>query len=270
LREANKEEMQEIAKLREANSRFASENASMAQVKEALNDDIVALQKWHKTFAREIESLKTQIAQERTKSDEAKKRVLRGRESSRKQLAQEATQNSCLAGEKLSLAAAKEAQKKKIDPLRKQREKLAPEPGTLTEDYVRGRAEIDWREINSELSGKFSSKKCAAARSRSFRSIHLRQTDNNHWGSNHVILSAFEVFGVVAGLQQTVQANRFSPSLGNQSLLEVSTNVVLRGPSCSRAEGGTKTFKPLSAVRTPENAFQPSEKPVGRLAVHVK
>lgn len=45
MREANKEEMQEIAELREANSRFASENASLAQVNEALNEDVVALQK---------------------------------------------------------------------------------------------------------------------------------------------------------------------------------------------------------------------------------
>jgi hypothetical protein len=41
----------------------------------------------------------------------------------------------------------------------------------------------------------------AVARSGSFRRIRLRQTGPNHRGNNILNLSAFEVFGAVAGLQ---------------------------------------------------------------------
>jgi hypothetical protein len=41
----------------------------------------------------------------------------------------------------------------------------------------------------------------AVARSGSFHWIRLRQTGPNHYGDNYLVLSAFELFGVLAGLQ---------------------------------------------------------------------
>jgi hypothetical protein len=61
--------------------------------------------------------------------------------------------------------------------------------------------EIDRRENNSDLNDKLAVKTFAVARSGSFRRIRLRQTGPNHTRNNLLALSAFEVFGAVAGLQ---------------------------------------------------------------------
>jgi hypothetical protein len=57
--------------------------------------------------------------------------------------------------------------------------------------------EIDRRENNSD---PFSVKTFAVSRSGSFRKIQMGQTGPNH-GDSSLVLSAFEVFGAVAGLQ---------------------------------------------------------------------
>jgi hypothetical protein len=62
--------------------------------------------------------------------------------------------------------------------------------------------EIDRRENNSNLNLNATAVKTfAVARSGSFRRIRLRQTGPNHYGDNQLLLSAFELFGAVAGLQ---------------------------------------------------------------------
>jgi hypothetical protein len=61
--------------------------------------------------------------------------------------------------------------------------------------------EIDCHENNSDFNDKFTVKTFAISRSGSFRKIRLRQTGKNHRDNNHLILSDFEVFGAVVGLQ---------------------------------------------------------------------
>jgi hypothetical protein len=61
--------------------------------------------------------------------------------------------------------------------------------------------EIDRRENNSDFSAPAAVKTFAVERSGSFGRICLRQIDQNHSGNNHLALSAFELFGAVAGLQ---------------------------------------------------------------------
>jgi hypothetical protein len=60
--------------------------------------------------------------------------------------------------------------------------------------------EIDRRENNSDLNGERDVKTFAICQSRSFGRIRLFQTGPNHRGNNCLILSAFELFGVVASL----------------------------------------------------------------------
>jgi hypothetical protein len=61
--------------------------------------------------------------------------------------------------------------------------------------------EIDRRENNSDLNAPRAVKTLVVARSGSVRRIRLCLTGLNLMDGNHVILSAFEVFGAVAGLQ---------------------------------------------------------------------
>jgi hypothetical protein len=61
--------------------------------------------------------------------------------------------------------------------------------------------EIDRRENNSDLDEPFTVKTFAVSQTGSFRKIRLRQTGPNHEGNNTLELSAFKVFGAVAGLQ---------------------------------------------------------------------
>jgi hypothetical protein len=61
--------------------------------------------------------------------------------------------------------------------------------------------EIDRRENNSDLNGERALKTFAISRTGSFRKIQLRQTGPNHRSYSSLELSAFEVFGAVAGLQ---------------------------------------------------------------------
>jgi hypothetical protein len=61
--------------------------------------------------------------------------------------------------------------------------------------------EIDRRENNGDLNDKWAMKTFAVARSGSFRRIRLRQTGPNHSSHNYLVLTAFDVFGAVAGLQ---------------------------------------------------------------------
>jgi hypothetical protein len=61
--------------------------------------------------------------------------------------------------------------------------------------------EIDRRENNSDLGTSWALKTFAASRLGSFCMIRLLQTGPNHGGSNYLFLSAFELFGAVAGLQ---------------------------------------------------------------------
>jgi hypothetical protein len=61
--------------------------------------------------------------------------------------------------------------------------------------------EIDRHENNSDLNGPFPVKMFAVSQTGSFRKIQLRQTDPNHDGDSSLELTAFEVFGAVAGLQ---------------------------------------------------------------------
>jgi hypothetical protein len=61
--------------------------------------------------------------------------------------------------------------------------------------------EIDRRENNNDLNDKATVKTFAVVRSGSFRRIRLRQTGPNHRGNNYLFLSAFEIFGAIAGLQ---------------------------------------------------------------------
>jgi hypothetical protein len=68
---------------------------------------------------------------------------------------------------------------------------------------------IDRREKNSNFNGGCHMKTFAVAQSGSFRRIHLRQIGPNHFGNNHLVLSAFELFGAVAGLQETISVQRF-------------------------------------------------------------
>jgi hypothetical protein len=60
--------------------------------------------------------------------------------------------------------------------------------------------EIDRRENNSDLNSEFALKTFAILQSVSFRRIRLRQTGPNHDDDNSLVLSAFELFGAVAGL----------------------------------------------------------------------
>jgi hypothetical protein len=60
--------------------------------------------------------------------------------------------------------------------------------------------EIDRRENNSDLNANWAVKTFAVSRSENFCRIRLRQTGLNHNGRNELVLSAFEIFGVVAGL----------------------------------------------------------------------
>jgi hypothetical protein len=61
--------------------------------------------------------------------------------------------------------------------------------------------EIDRRKNNSNLTAKLAVKTFAVVRSGSFCRIRLRQNGRNHSRNNCLILTAFEVFGAVAGLQ---------------------------------------------------------------------
>jgi hypothetical protein len=61
--------------------------------------------------------------------------------------------------------------------------------------------EIDRREDNSDLNDEFAVKTFAVWRSGCFGMVRLRQTGLNHNGNDFLILSAFELFGAVAGLQ---------------------------------------------------------------------
>jgi hypothetical protein len=60
---------------------------------------------------------------------------------------------------------------------------------------------IDRRENNSDLSKAWDMKTFTVSRSGSFERIRLCQTGPNHWSINQLVLSAFEVFGAVTGLQ---------------------------------------------------------------------
>jgi hypothetical protein len=60
--------------------------------------------------------------------------------------------------------------------------------------------EIDRRENNSDLNATLAVKTFAVARSGGFRRIRLRLGGPSHSGNNHLFLTAFEVFGAVAGL----------------------------------------------------------------------
>jgi hypothetical protein len=60
--------------------------------------------------------------------------------------------------------------------------------------------EIDWRENNSNLNDVTAVKMFVVWRSGNFGKIRLRQTSPNHAGNNCLVLSAFELFGEVAGL----------------------------------------------------------------------
>jgi hypothetical protein len=60
---------------------------------------------------------------------------------------------------------------------------------------------IDRRENNSDLNRNLTVKTFAIALSGSFSSIRLRLTGPNHRGQNCLCLTAFDVFGAVAGLQ---------------------------------------------------------------------
>jgi hypothetical protein len=61
--------------------------------------------------------------------------------------------------------------------------------------------EIDRRENNSDLNACLTLKTFAVLRPGSFRRIRVRQTGPSHNGCNYLVLSAFKVFGAVAGLQ---------------------------------------------------------------------
>jgi hypothetical protein len=61
--------------------------------------------------------------------------------------------------------------------------------------------EIDRREDNSDLNVRKAVKTFAISQSGSFRRIRLLQRDLNHSGNNQLKISAFELFGAVAGLQ---------------------------------------------------------------------
>jgi hypothetical protein len=69
--------------------------------------------------------------------------------------------------------------------------------------------EIDRRENNIDLNDKDALKMFAVARDVCFRMIRLRQTDPNHYDHNDLLLSAFEVFGAVARLEQIVSVKCF-------------------------------------------------------------
>jgi hypothetical protein len=65
-------------------------------------------------------------------------------------------------------------------------------------------AKIDKRENNSDVKGRWPVKAFVASpfgSLGSFRSICRRQIDWNHWGTDCLFLSTFELFGVVAGVQ---------------------------------------------------------------------
>jgi hypothetical protein len=64
--------------------------------------------------------------------------------------------------------------------------------------------EIDRRENNSDLNSKRAVKTFAVSRSSSFGRIRLRQTGPNHRGNDTLVLSAFELFGAVAGCPMTL------------------------------------------------------------------
>jgi hypothetical protein len=72
---------------------------------------------------------------------------------------------------------------------------------TRTFQFPASWTEIDRRENNSDLNENLAVKTFAVARPGSFRRIRLRQIGPNHCRDNYLILSAFEVFGAVAGLQ---------------------------------------------------------------------
>jgi hypothetical protein len=61
--------------------------------------------------------------------------------------------------------------------------------------------EINQRENNSDLNSELAVKTFAVSRSETFGRIRLRQTGPNQSDNNFLILSAFDVFGAVAGLQ---------------------------------------------------------------------
>jgi hypothetical protein len=61
--------------------------------------------------------------------------------------------------------------------------------------------EIDRRENNDNLNDWFAVKTFAVSPPGSFGKIRLRQTGLNHSVNSDLVLSAFELFGSVAGLQ---------------------------------------------------------------------
>jgi hypothetical protein len=66
--------------------------------------------------------------------------------------------------------------------------------------------EIDRPENNSDLNGEKAVKTFAVSRCVCFGKIRWWQTGPNHRGNNQLVLSAFNVFGPVAGLLQTVKS----------------------------------------------------------------
>jgi hypothetical protein len=61
--------------------------------------------------------------------------------------------------------------------------------------------EIDRREDNSDLNDGWAMKTFAASQSGTFDRICLRQIGLNHSGLHHLVLTAFKLFGTLAGLQ---------------------------------------------------------------------
>jgi len=57
--------------------------------------------------------------------------------------------------------------------------------------------EIDRRDDNQDLSGKFLAKVFIVARAAEYRGIRLRQTGKNHEGNDQLVFNTFGVFGVL-------------------------------------------------------------------------
>jgi hypothetical protein len=64
--------------------------------------------------------------------------------------------------------------------------------------------ELDRKKNDGQLKGRNAYASFAMSTSAEVRMIRLRQTGKNHVGNNYLALSAFEVFGTISGIPQTV------------------------------------------------------------------
>jgi hypothetical protein len=61
--------------------------------------------------------------------------------------------------------------------------------------------EIDRRENNLDLNNKFAVKTFGVSRVETFQMVRLKQIAPNHASNNYLLITAFEIFGALIGLE---------------------------------------------------------------------